>query len=186
MAFERTNWGYQVDGPIPDLLSVEQFDRLGGAALSAGREAKEAAIAAASAVVRAWCGWHVSPVMPCRWTGPGRGEVIELPCMAIESVGRVEDAAPDAHVPSHGVLRRVAADAVTVEFRAGYPSSDGVGQVVAQLVANSLAASAGVREEHAGQVGASYNQTDYGVSGGVRLLKSDKDALAPYRITGVR
>ena len=52
-----------------------------------------------------------------------------------------------------------------------------------QLVENALVATPGLREEHAGNVGATYNQTESGVSGGVRLLPSDRAALALYRIT---
>ena len=187
-----TPWGYEladVDS-LPPILTVSEFeDMVPG--LSSTPEQMEAVLASASAAVRDWCGWHVAPSLACTWIGDGDGACAFLPCMGVTDVASVFDnghAVSSFEWRSSGIVRRtdghVFSDgwrSLVIGYTAGYGSA-AIGQVVAQLAANALVASPGVAEEHAGNVGITYNRTGNGVTGGVRLLDSDKETLSPYRI----
>ena len=73
---------------------------------------------------------------------------------------------------------------VEVEYMSGIPSemAPDLAVIAAQIASNALAAPAGVRQESAGDVSITYNQTGSGVSGGVRLLDGDLAMLAPYML----
>lgn len=192
MSAVETPWGYTVEvegAALPPLVSADELAALtGGLASDPGRV--EAVAAAVSDAVRAWCGWHVSPTLTCRWVGEGEGRYLALPCMGVSSVGSLRVAGAEAecrHRPS-GLVRLVRGafppewGSVEATFRAGYPSA-AVGAVVAQIAANAVVAAPGVAEEHAGSVGVTYNRTGDGVTGGVSLLPRDLAILAPYRLT---
>lgn len=201
MAELLTPWGYSVevgdpaggDAAMPPLLDVPAFREMTGGRMSSGDGVVLARLRAASSVVRDWCGWHVAPVMACACEMDGGSRTLLLPCMGIRSLGSVSvggEAWEGCEWAARGELRLPRATPprlrlVRVAFRAGYDaaSAQALSQVVCQLVENALVATPGLREEHAGNVGATYNQTESGVSGGVRLLPSDRAALAPYRIT---
>lgn len=186
-------WGYDLadGGEIPSIITPSQFAVLTGGRMSSTTEQVQAMLDATSAAVRGYCGWHVAPALECVWVGDAPDGICQLPAMGV-SVTSVEVGGtaldPTAYEWAESGLVRLRGRAprwrsVRVEFAAGYDGgTDGIGAVVAQLAANALAASPGVREEHAGQVGISYNQTASGVSGGVRLLDSDRALLDPWRV----
>lgn len=194
-----TPWGYEVtataDGQaldaLPPIVGLPEFREL-VPDLSSTDERVGLVLASASAAVRDWCGWHVGPALSCEIVGDGEGRSLVLPLMGLRSVtsvlvsGVVLDPS-DYEWRQSGLLRLThgtfpdAWRSVTVSCVAGY-ESDALAQVVAQLAANALVAAPGVAEEHAGGVGITYNRTGDGVTGGVRLLASDREALAPYRI----
>lgn len=188
-----TPWGYEVGADaLSPLLSVSDFRDLTGDRLSSTDDVIEARLRAASSVVRDFCRWHVAPTLACSCTLDGGSRTLWLPCMGVRSVTSVTG--PDGEIElyewaSRGELRLGQAApeglrAVRVEFVAGFDAAatQAIAQVVCQLAENAMFATPGLREEHAGGVGATYNQTASGVSGGVRLLPSDMAALAPYRI----
>jgi len=197
MAEVHTPWGYRVtleggETAIPPLLDVSAFRTLSGNRLSSTDDTIAAKLAAVSSAVRDWCGWHVAPVMECACELDGGGRTLWLPAMGIRSVGSVSVCGEERdgyEWAERGELRlaRPTPDrlrAVAVRFAAGYEAAatQAIAQVVCQLTENAVTATPGLREEHAGQVGATYNQTESGVSGGVRLLPSDMAALGNYRI----
>ena len=65
-----------------------------------------------------------------------------------------------------------------------YKRQGSLGAIVAQIASNALAAAPGIAEEHAGGVGATYNKTGDGITGGVSLLARDKELLSPYVLSG--
>ena len=197
MAEANTPWGYRVtlaegEDAIAPLLDVETFRTLSGNRLSSTDAVIAAKLAAVSSAVRDYCGWHVAPVMECACELDGGGRTLWLPAMGVRSVESVAVCGEGRDCyewAERGELRlaRPAPDrlrAVTVRFVAGYDpaATQAIAQVVCQLTENAIVATPGLREEHAGQVGATYNQTESGVSGGVRLLPSDMAALGYYRI----
>lgn len=188
----RTPWGYDVDAEaLPPILSVEQFHTLTDNRLCSSDEAVDARLRAASSAVRDYCGWHVSPVLGCVARLDGGSRVMWLPCMGVRAVSGVTVCGCDEdcfEFSPHGELRlgyvpRDRLQSVEVRFEAGYDAAvtASLAQAVAQLAENALVAAPGVREEHAGGVGLSYNATD-GVSGGVRMHESDLVLLEKYRI----
>lgn len=195
MSALATPWGYTVEvagDAIPPILSVEEFRTLTGGRLSSTDEAIEAKIAAVSAAVRSHCGWHVAPALECSCELDGGGSTLWLPCMGVSSVSSVEvagEACEGFQWAPRGELRLPtrtpdALRCVAVAYVAGFDPAavPDLAQVVAQVAANDLCAAPGLREEHTGSVGATYNMTESGVSGGVRLLASDRLALTPWRI----
>ena len=70
---------------------------------------------------------------------------------------------------------------VVCNYHAGF-ASESIGQIVAQIAANSLVASPGVSDERAGNVSISYNRTGDGITGGVSILDRDYAQLSFYRL----
>ena len=194
MATILTPWMYEVETTgtaLDPIISVEEFKAL-VPKLSATDATISAMLGSASAAVRDWCGWHVGPSYRCAYVGNGEGRLLMLPCMCVTSVDSlsIDGVSIDAtgyEWTAAGMVRLrslVFPDewrSVEVEFTAGLSAAT-VGQVVAQIAANALAASPGVSEEHAGNVGITYNRTGNGITGGVSLLERDKASLAAYRI----
>lgn len=189
----RTPWGYRIDGALPPLMSAEEFAIATGGALLADPARIEWALQVASQAVRDFCGWHVAPLVKCTADLTLDGRFVKLPTMAVDSIEAVEvnGTAATYEWIEAGLLRVNAYSCrdhwrgCHVEWYAGEDMAGALAAVVSQIASNALAAAPGVREEHAGQVGISYNQTANGVSGGVRLLESDKAILDAYRIREV-
>lgn len=188
-----TPWGYgaEVEGDgLPPLISSDEFRSLCPGLASDGARV-EAALAAVSAAVRDWCGWHVAPTLTCTYTGEGEGRLLVLPALGVASVGSLKVRGADVPFEhkGNGLVRLRAGSfpdewgSVECTYRAGF-SSAAVGAVVAQVAANFLASAPGVAEEHAGSVGVTYNKTGDGITGGVSLLGRDLALLAPYRLRG--
>ena len=194
-----TPWGYVVTATaageavdsLPPIIGIDEFASL-VPDLSSGPERIGAVLAKASAVVRDWCGWHVGPALSCEWVGDGAGRQLCLPLMAVRSVGSVEVSGValgpgDYEWRDTGLVRLARGTfpeswrSVSVSCVAGV-ESDALAQVVAQLATNALTAAPGVAEERTGDVSVSWNRSADGVTGGIRLLGSDREALAPYRI----
>lgn len=181
-----TRWGYEVEATeLPSILTVDEFDAMGGSELSATTAAKTATLAAASQAIRDYCGWHVTPKLSCTFEVLAHGSTT-IPVMGVDpSTATYGDVnRHDELMLSCGVLVRRPVALQSLTCTAGI-ESDALRQVCYQLTVNHLVATAGLREEHIGTAGATYNQTDNGVSGGVRMLESDKALLEPYRIVGV-
>lgn len=181
-----TRWGYEVDADsLAPILTVDEFDAMGGSELSATTAAKTATLAAASQAIRDYCGWHVCPKLKCTFDVLADASAT-IPVMGVDisTVTMGDVAERSESMLSCGVLMRRPVRVQTLTCSAGI-DSDAIRQVCYQLATNHLVATAGLREEHIGTAGATYNQTDNGVSGGVRMLESDKALLDPYRIVEV-
>lgn len=190
------SWGYDLaDGAsISSIITPAQFATLTQGRMSSTTEQVQAMLDVVSQAVRGYCGWHLAPAMECIWRGDAPSGIVQLPVMGLSAVksvtvaGRALGAREYEWTPS-GLVRLWRPEprwgAVAVEFTAGYEDAEDIGGVVAQITANALAASPGVREEHAGQVGISYNQTANGVSGGVSLIDRDLVMLDRWRIRRV-
>lgn len=190
MTNTRTPWGYDVVGDLGNLMSVEDFKELTGGVMSSSDEQIEATLAAVSSVVRAYCGWHISPIVECIWTGDANGKLVQLPAMNVSTVHSVSISGSeisDYAWRSSGLIRlgQYPGDdwgrLINADYDAGV-DADAIAAVVSQLAVNALVAPAGVMREQAGDVAITYNQTAVGVSGGIRLLSTDKILLDPYKL----
>lgn len=188
----ETDWGYSVDELQP-ILSVENF-RLLCPGLSSTDEQIAAVLDAVGASVRNYCGWHVAPNLQCDYIGEGEGRLLVLPAMGVTAVSslEVEGAAVDSYEwTAAGMLRLVSSTfpdkwrSVECVYNAGFDAG-AIGQVVAQIASNALAAAPGVASERAGNVSINYNQTGAGITGGVSLLPRDYALLAPYKLARAR
>lgn len=184
-----TPFGYEM-ASYPDIITQQEFNTMTGNRFS-GNSAVPSAISAASQAVRGYCNWHITPRFSCTYRGTALGNQIWLPFAFIESVTSVKDGSTtlpstDYEFMRQGKIRKKTGyfteqwDGVEVVAVAGVSDDPLLKSIVAQIVANAISAPAGVREEHAGDVGITYNQTGTGVSGGVTLLARDKEMLAQY------
>lgn len=196
-----TPWGYSVDADeMPPIVDYDAFIAATGDAFAAEAEERvTATVEAASAAVRAYCGWHVSPSLACHIETEGPGALIELPVMAVSSVEAVtvDGEAIDADAywwRADGLLRRKPPHrwpaewrSVVVDLTAGHDATVApqLAAVVCQMASNALAAAPGVMRESAGGVSISYNSMADGVAGGVTLLTRDMRLLAPFRLPAV-
>lgn len=192
MTSTRTPWGYYIEGELPSLMTAEDFQTITGGVMSSSTEKIQATLDAVSAVIRAYCRWHVAPVLECTWQGDADGRLIQLPAMNATSVHSVQvGGKPAGHTWRQSGLIRLDTPVIDdwgqrcqVEYSAGIDGEQ-LAAVVSQLAVNALVAPAGVMREQAGDVSITYNQTAVGISGGIRLLASDKALLDPYRLPSI-
>ena len=193
MAYSLTQWGYEIDGTLAPLITVADFDTLTGDAWKNDARVSPA-INAASAAIRNFCGWHVSPSATCRATLDVDGtRSLWLPTRCLTSVISVE--ANGAEVTDYQWSRigqvltasRVAPglQAATVEYTAGLPVTGDLLALVAGVVAHTVAVtptSYGVVSESAG--GVSLTRAQGAAYAGITatLTDTEKAALAPYRV----
>ena len=200
MGYAVTPYGYSVELPgdateLPPLLTAAEFNAMTGNRWAGNQASVAMALAAASQAVRDHCKWHVAPVLTCRTTiTPEGARVLQLPCLHLAAITAATEEGQDLdpaafQIQDEGIIRKADGSrftcdwsGLTVTYRAGFPASSLLQAIVAQIAENRLAAPGGVREEHAGQVGITYNQTASGVSGGTTLLDRDREMLSAYKL----
>ena len=187
----KTPWDYEITNTsLPPIIDATEFDAITGGVMSSTTEQNTTKLAGVSSAIRNHCGWHVSPSRTCVFTGNGEGRLLVLPAMAVTTVEYVRIDGEDAEFEwmSNGLVRLKSGRfpdswrSVECRYTAGYDSDPVLGEIVAQIASNALAAAPGIAEEHAGSVGATYNKTGDGITGGVSLLDRDKALLAPYKL----
>jgi len=197
-----TNWGYLIDNDdtqLPDMINTTEFDNL-TARKYAGDARIIPNISAAQAAIRNYCGWHVSPPLPCIFEADSisTGRVIQLPARYVSSVESVtfngETLPPESyHLKSNGLLyfnRKVLGCSwgdIIVKYTAGIPEGlmDAIKELIAHRVTHALAQSYGVQSEAAGGVSVTYNATWTNNARATALPSDNKEVLAPYRLQGV-
>ena len=193
MAYTMTPWGYDVDGTLPPLIDVETFNELTGGRY-ADDERLDSAIDAATASIRAYCGWHVAPVLACECVKDGERGDIWLPCLGLRSVESVEFGGAEQEVRGFNRLGRIRTVApqpaggladVRVSYVAGFDlaATPDLAQVVAQRVVAAVAlGSYGVASESAGGVSIAYSGAALADGGAAFIPDAAKAALTPYRL----
>ena len=185
-----TPWGYEVD-ELPDLITVSDFNAATNDRY-AGDARIEPAIAAASADIRAWCGWHVAPVLDCSITLDGESGDIWLPTNALASVTSATVGGEDVTVTGSNRRGRVrlahktcGLGNVAIDYVAGYDVAacpDLMGVVVQRVMASVAMTTYGVSQETAGGVSISYSGSALSDLGSAFLPDSVKAALSTYRL----
>lgn len=187
----QTPWNYETDY-LSSMIDVDEFRALCPGMASTDDQI-QAVLDAVSSAIRDYCGWHVSPSLECTFTGNGEGRLLVLPAMGVTSVESLkvkDEDVTDFEWTAAGMVRIKTAfpdewRSVVCVYNAGF-SSGAIGQVVAQIASNALAAAPGVSSERAGNVSITYNQTGTGITGGVSLLPRDYAILAPYKLARAR
>ena len=185
-----TPWGYEVD-ELPDLITVSDFNAATNNRY-AGDARIEPAIAAASAAIRAYCGWHVAPVLDCSITLDGEAGDIWLPTNALASVTSAKVGGEDVTVTGSNRRGRVrlahktcGLGNVAIDYVAGYDVAacpDLMGVVVQRVMASVAMTTYGVSQETAGGVSISYSGSALSDLGSAFLPDSAKAALSTYRL----
>ena len=185
-----TPWGYEVD-ELPDLITVSDFNAATNNRY-AGDARIEPAIASASAAIRAYCGWHVAPVLDCSITLDGEAGDIWLPTNALASVTSAKVGGEDVAVTGSNRRGRVrlahktcGLGNVAIDYVAGYDVAacpDLMGVVVQRVMASVAMTTYGVSQETAGGVSISYSGSALSDLGSAFLPDSVKAALSTYRL----
>lgn len=185
-----TPWGYEVD-ELPDLITVSDFNAATNNRY-AGDARIEPAIASASAAIRAWCGWHVAPVLDCSITLDGEAGDIWLPTNALASVTSAKVGGEDVTVTGSNRRGRVRLEHktcglgnVAIDYVAGYDVAvcpDLMGVVVQRVMSSVAMTTYGVSQETAGGVSISYSGSALSDLGSAFLPDSVKAALSTYRL----
>lgn len=148
-------------------------------------------LAAAEAQVRAYCGWHVAPVLSDELVLDGGGGVhLLLPSRLVLEVTAVtndgDDVLDAVRVSRHGVLELESGwtsrvGSVSVSLRHGFEPgevSDVLGVIVAVAARSSMSAGPVVQQSVAGSM------VRYGTNGGAPigspLLAAEKELLSRY------
>lgn len=186
-----TPWGYGIDGQLPALITVEDFDYATGRRW-AGDARVLPAIDAVSAAIRSYCGWHVGPSCACEMELDGEPGDIWLPVAHLTSVDGAQVDGEDVGVAGFNRRGRVRLACaiprglgnVTVSFTAGIPVEEAydLQMAVADAVVGLIALdSYGVASETAGGVSISYSGSALS-SQGMLLPGNVRAALAPYKV----
>lgn len=180
----QTPWGYDVTD-LPAIAGATDYERITGKECT---DQVSQALAAVSAAVRAWCGWHVSPRCECVATcdvEPG-ATIVSLPGMSV-SVSDVKDhgvSVPDYEVARSGVVRtrplKGGWGSVEVSYEAGTDAPELV-QLVCSVADGIAKAPTGVSSETAGSVSVSWDADTSRVDS--VLNDRTKGLLAPYRLS---
>lgn len=187
----RTAWGYDVNGTLAPILSVNDFTAMTGMQAS---DRIESALNAASQAIRNYCGWHITPSIKCT-ANPSGGEVVaKLPAGYVSSIESVTEngtalAATDYQWRKDGLLKHVlpcrwcdAWDGIEVVYNAGY-EADAVPdlvEAVCAIASGVLAVAPGVSSESADGVTISYSASAASVA--AALTSQQRNALEPYKL----
>lgn len=181
----------------PPLVTPAELSKASKGAVAENDPRLPALLAGASAGIRRYCGWHVTPNLTEALVADGSGGEVQtlktLHLTAVESItekGRdtplVEDV--DFEWSQVGSLRRLNGcwthryRGVTATIEHGFPVADDVKQIVVQVVSVALSSPLGATREQAGALSVSWATTAPGVAGGMALLERDLAILDQYRI----
>lgn len=204
MSFRLTNWGYSIDGVLPDFITSAEFDTFTANKFT-GDARTESNIASATAAIRNYVGWHLYPELPCklltsffdRRISKGSGGIlIQLPAKYVTEITAITIDGegydkyvlePNGLLKVYNVLPCAEYATVEIEYKAGLPADlmDAVKALTAQRVTHAVASSYGVTSEAAGGVSVTYNASWAGNTMSTALPDDNKEVLGPYRIGGV-
>ncbi len=174
------------------IVSRDDVSALTGGRVNPDSPVVEAAIDSALAYIRAFAGWHITPVREEMLTLDGNGAtVLQLPSLnvtGVESVSLNGEVLPeDAYSWSaQGMLRRCAGvwprdfRNVTVTFRHGYESCPVVASVVASVAARAASTPTGLTSLTVGGRSEGYRALGDGAM--IAPLASELSALSAYKL----
>lgn len=146
----------------------------------------------ATALVQAYCGWHVAPVLTETITvDSDGGRVLMLPSLHVIDLTSVKIDGEDitGFVWSEaGYATRYwwpyGPRTVEVTMKHGFAEVPDVQSIILAVASRAQASPSGAVRAQAGQVSVTYSQTGYNVAGGVSLMAHEKSILDLYRIPG--
>lgn len=203
-----TNWGYTLTGVnvLENMVTEAEYNEF-TANKYASDSRMTSTLTAASAAVRAYCGWHVYPSLACelsttffdkRIMEVFGGILIQLPATYVSAITSVTigEASHTSYVlEPNGILRLYDVDwngvykhtPITVQYIAGVPDAlmGGLKELIAHQTIHALAGTTGVQSETAGGVSITYNAAWVNSTRATDLSDNNKEVLAPYRLRGV-
>lgn len=163
-----------------------------GAITAATHPFLDAELAAASRLIRDYCGWHVAPRDQVRLARRGRyRDEVWLPAIGVESIDSATIDGRDLTADELAALEvdpltgwtSIEAASVVLTYQAGFEEvPEVIVSTTLQVAARALGSPLGLTREQAGSVSVTHAQVAPGHAGGVVLLPAERDALLPYRI----
>ncbi|MDZ7910807.1 MAG: hypothetical protein U5O16_03075 [Rhodococcus sp. (in: high G+C Gram-positive bacteria)] len=160
------------------LIGIEQFT-----ALMAGDDLEEWRLGVASGAVRAYCGWHVAPVVEEKIVLDGHGgTVLDLPTLRLVSINEVKvqgAVVPDVEWSGDGMLRGQWPDrwrSIEVDMRHGYDAPADLLGVVLDAAARAVNSELGGHAETIGPFSFSASE------GSTALFDHELRVLDRYRL----
>ena len=148
----------------------------------------------ATAEVRRYCGWHITPTVTEDVTVDGSGHrFVSLPSLHVTAVNSVTEDGTLLDAGSYewseiGQLWRSWPwsghfRGITANITHGFATTpEDVRAVVLAVAARAQVSPDGVVRRQTGAVSESYSQTGFNVAGGISLMPHEKDALARYKL----
>lgn len=175
---------------MDDFATAQQMEqRTGGTITATTHPALTAELAAATALIRRTCGWHIAPLEPVtiRASAPHPRDVW-LPAMQVDSLAEVEVDGYPVDLASVRFDRdtgwtNLRGSSWEITYAAGFDEvPPELVTLTLQIAARSLSSPAGVTREQIGQHSVSLALTSPGAAGGVVLLPPERAQLTPYII----
>ena len=194
MAYAATPWGYDVDGDVPPILTLQGFHELTGSKFVSD-ERIQSSIDAVTARFRSHCGWHVVGALDCEATLDGGERRVWLPSAHVTELQSAEvcgtDVTDRCEWSRLGEVRLPYSPdvlgAVVVRFRSSFAEApEDLAALVAHRVIHNVSLPFGIQQETAGSVSISYAQGAVNGQGLAHLTASDRAALSAYRLQEVR
>ena len=193
-----TNWGYEIlSDSLPQIISVEEFNYI-----THGKYANDVRVpqtlAAVTASIRNYCGWHVAGNVECsitylfddlHITRMGGFLLIQLPSRCATEITKImindEEIDSFYFLKSNGILKIFDScsyfKTIEIHFMSGVEDDSIKGLVVSRVI-NSLNGIYGISKESAGGVSISYSSEFSAGSNPSALLTADKEILDLYKI----
>lgn len=208
-------WGYIIDAQtIPDFINVSEFNLYtGGKFVGDSRIDKN--IPSATASIRNYCGWHISPELHCgmlynvrdlrdAFTGPDL--IIQLPATHVTGIVKIllnasfdaetgdydGDAVSDYDLDPNGLLRVYDAGCldrkskIFIHYTAGYTDADM--SVIKELTANRVTHAVTNTYGVASEAAGGVSvsySATWGGNGSTALANDSREALDVYKVKGV-
>jgi hypothetical protein len=196
----------QVVTDLPPFATMTQLVAYSQQRISPTDPTAELMLAAASNMIRRYCGWHIYPSVEFDLVmdGPG-GSVLQLPSRYLTDVtsitegglltdssayrwsqlGEVERAQPYWMSGRWINWWPLGYRSVEVAFTSGYDEAPPeLATMVLGMTARALSSPTGATREQAGQVSVQYALSSQHAAGGLALMANDLEQLDPYRIVG--
>lgn len=181
--------------PLPPILTASEFSTAVDGVIDETDPRLTPLLAGASAAIRRYCGWHITPNIEETFVLDGpNSDLLQVPTLHMTDVLelKLQGTAVDVeHLEwsQKGMIRRHGWPNKFRSIRAkvmhGFEDAADVKQIVQQIVANAISSPLGATRESAGQVSISWSTTAPGVAGGVSILQRDMAVLDLYRLPKV-
>lgn len=200
-----TTWGYTLTGvdALPALMTYVEYQTITGR--NDSEEQVTAEIAAASAAIRNYVGWHLGTALACelsttmldrRVMRVGSDVLIQLPARYVSDITsvKIDNVECETYVlDPTGLLRVIGVypatgySSVVVDYTAGLPASlmAPIKELIAHRVTHAMAVPPGITSEASGGVSVTYNATWVNNSRATALAGDNKELLIPYKVQGV-
>ena len=201
-----TPWGYSLNNvdKLPDFITAQEFNAFTNSKF--GLDARIAAnIPSATAAIRNYCGWHISPKLECfaeyrimdlRDAFVGPDVLVQLPATFVSDIKSVAidgENTSDFDLDKCGLLRIYDVDfhdrrsKISIVYDAGLDDSQitVIKELTAHRVTHAVSSSYGVMSEAAGGVSITYNASWAGNTRSTALPDDNREVLEPYRVKGV-